>query len=100
MLLHTVFFTLKDSTPAAQKKLVEATRKYLSKHAGTVHFASGTRAEALARPVNDKEFHVALCVCFTDQAAHDRYQEADDHHAFIAECKDNWKQVRVFDAEV
>ena len=45
MLLHTVFFTLKDSTPAAQKKLVEATRKYLSKHAGTVHFASGTRAE-------------------------------------------------------
>ena len=98
MLAHNVYFSLKDSTPEAKQKLVSACRKYLSKHPGTVFFAAGTLAEDLKRPVNDRDFDVALHIVFLDQAAHDHYQDTAAHHQFIAENKAGWKQVRVFDS--
>jgi hypothetical protein len=98
MLAHNVYFALKDNSPAARQRLVAACKKYLSKHPGTVFFAAGVLAEALKREVNDRDFDVGLHVIFTDQAAHDRYQDAPDHLQFIAENKDNWKKVRVFDS--
>lgn len=100
MLAHNVYFALKDSSPAARKKLVEACKKYLAKQPGTVFFAAGTLADELKREVNDRDFDVALHVIFNDQAAHDQYQAAPLHHQFIEECKANWKKVRVFDSLV
>src|ERR1700727_1498421 len=50
---HMVFFTLKDSTPAAKQKMVAACRKYLSGHDGEVYFSAGARAEEMKRDVND-----------------------------------------------
>jgi hypothetical protein len=100
MLAHNVFFSLKDPSPAAQEKLVAACKKYLSGHAGTVFFAAGTLAKDLARPVNDRDFDVALHVVFKDKAAHDQYQKAPAHLKFIKENQANWKKVRVFDSYV
>jgi len=100
MLAHIVFFTLKDSSPEACQRLVEACQKHLSGHPGTVHFSAGTRAEQYARDVNDREFHVALHLVFENSAAHDQYQAAERHQTFIAENKDNWANVRVFDSIV
>jgi hypothetical protein len=98
MLAHNVYFSLKDNSPAARQKLLAACNKYLAKHPGTVFFAAGVLAEALKREVNDREFDVGLHIIFTDQAAHDRYQDAPAQLQFIAENKDNWKKVRVFDS--
>ena len=100
MLAHNVFFALKDNSPEAKKKLVEACKKYLTKHPGEVFFAAGTIAEDLNRPVNDRDFEVALHIVFKDKASHDKYQDAERHKQFIDECKDNWKKVRVFDSVV
>jgi hypothetical protein len=100
MLAHNVFFSLNDPSPAAQEKLVAACKKYLSGHAGTVFFAAGTLAKDLARPVNDRDFDVALHVVFQDKAAHDKYQKAPAHLKFIEENQANWKKVRVFDSYV
>jgi Stress responsive A/B Barrel Domain len=50
--------------------------------------------------VNDKDFDVALHIVFSDNAAHDKYQDAERHKQFIAEQKANWKSVRVFDSLV
>jgi quinol monooxygenase YgiN len=100
LLSHDVFFTLKDNSAAARQKLVEACKKYLSGHPGTVSFSAGSRAEDLARDVNDKDFDVALHLVFKDKAAHDAYQDAPRHKQFIEENKDNWKKVRVFDSYV
>ncbi len=99
-LAHNVFFTLQDNSPEAKNKLVEACKKYLSNHPGTVFFACGTLAEELQRDVNDRDFDVALHLIFQNQAAHDAYQEADRHNQFIEENKENWKSVRVFDSLV
>jgi hypothetical protein len=100
MLAHNVYFSLKDSSPAARERLVAACQKYLSNHPGTVFFAAGVLAEALKREVNDRDFDVGLHIVFTDQDAHDRYQDAPAHHQFVAENKDGWKKVRVFDSVV
>ena len=100
MLAHNVYFSMHDNSPAGKKKLVDACKKYLAGHPGTVFFAAGTLAEGLDRSVNDLDFDVALHLVFKDQAAHDAYQEAPAHHKFIEECKANWKKVRVFDSEV
>lgn len=100
MLAHMVFFTLKDDSPAAVERLIAGCRRELSGHEGEVFFAAGARAVEFARTVNDDQFHVALCVVFTDKTAHDAYQAHPRHAQFIAEHSSNWRQVRVFDAYV
>ncbi len=100
MLAHNVYFALKDNSTAAKEKLTAACKRYLSQHPGTIFFAAGVLAEDLKREVNDRDFDVALHVIFDSKEAHDRYQEAALHKQFIAENKENWKKVRVFDSVV
>jgi hypothetical protein len=100
MLAHNVYFTLNDNSAAAIESLIAACKKFLRGHSGTVFFAVGTLIPELDRPINDRDFDVALQVVFENLAAHDEYQKDDRHLAFIAENKANWKKVRVFDANV
>lgn len=98
LIVHNVYFTLNDSTPAHREALLAACRKYLVKHPGVVYFACGTVSD-LNRPVNDRNFDVGLLVVFRDRAAHDAYQVSADHVKFIEENRATWKQVRVFDSD-
>ncbi len=100
MLAHMVYFTLKDRSAEAIEALVASCHKYLSGHPGTVLFAAGVLTPDLAREVNDRDFDVALQLVFENRAAHDAYQTAARHQAFIAENKPTWARVRVFDADV
>ena len=100
MLAHNVYFSLHDPSETAVNGLVAACQKYLKEHEGVVFFAAGTLNPDLARPVNDRDFDVALHVIFDSRAAHDRYQQHADHLAFIEENRENWRQVRVFDSDV
>jgi hypothetical protein len=97
-LAHMVYFKLKDSSPAAKEKLVEACQKYLSGHEGAVAFAVGVLAEDLKREVNDRDFDVSLHLVFENKAAHDTYATHPRHQQFIEENKANWDKVRVFDS--
>src|SRR5438094_7679644 len=100
MIVHNVYFSLKDNSAAAKEKLIAACKKHLTKHPGEVFFAAGTLAGELNRPVNDRDFDVALHIVFQDRKAHDEYQDAPRHQQFIDENKENWKKVRVFDSLV
>jgi hypothetical protein len=97
---HNVYFSLKDNSAAARRKLIAACKNYLSGHPGAVFFAAGVLAEECDRPVNDRDFDVGLHVIFEDTASHDAYQKAERHLKFMEENKDNWKAVRVFDSYV
>jgi hypothetical protein len=99
-LAHDVYFTLNDASPEARQQLVEACRRYLSGHEGTVFFAAGTRATEMERDVNDQAYDVSLHLFFSGEAAHDAYQEHPRHKEFIEKMKSNWKTVRVFDSWV
>jgi hypothetical protein len=98
MLVHNVYFSLKEPSEPARARLLNACRQYLASHPGIVFFGCGTLAEELRRPVNDRDFDVGLHVIFENQAAHDRYQVHPLHLQFIAENKDTWRHVRVFDS--
>lgn len=98
LLVHNVYFKLKDRTPAARQRLVEACRRYLPGHDGIVFFACGGLAEELNREVNDRDWDVGLTIVFRDQAAHDVYQDSGPHQQFIDENEADWAQVRVFDS--
>ena len=97
---HSVYFTLKEQTPEMRDRLVAACHKYLTDHPGTVHFSAGSRATEYQRPVNDQDFDVALVTVFASEADHEKYQVSERHLQFIAEQKETWAQVRVFDALV
>ena len=97
---HSVYFTLKEQTPEMRDRLVAACHQYLTKHPGTIHFSAGSRATDYQRPVNDQEFDVALVTIFASEADHEKYQVSQRHQQFIAEQKETWAQVRVFDALV
>ena len=98
LLVHNVYFTLKDSNDANRQKLVAACDKYLSDHPGTVLYCAGTVSD-LDRSVNDRDWDVGLHVIFKDRASHDAYQTAPKHLKFIEENKDTWAKVRVFDTD-
>ncbi|QDT37085.1 Dabb family protein [Stratiformator vulcanicus] len=97
MIVHDVYFTLKDDSAQEQQRLVDACKKYLQDHPGVVFFAAGLRVPDFKREVNDQNFHVGLHVIFDSRKAHDDYQVAPKHLQFIEECKGNWDKVRVFD---
>lgn len=99
-LAHMVYFQLTESSPEARKKLVDACKKYLSNHPGTVYFSAGVLADEYKREVNVRDFDVALHLVFQNKGAHDQYQDAPRHKQFIDENKAGWKAVRVFDAFV
>ncbi|UCD50076.1 MAG: Dabb family protein [Phycisphaerales bacterium] len=99
-LAHDVYFTLHDNSPAAKAALVQACEKYLRDHPGVTFFAAGQLVEAHARDVNVRDWDVGLHIVFQDKASHDLYQEAEAHHQFIEENRENWKTVRVFDTYV
>lgn len=98
LLVHNVYFTLKNGAAENRKKLLQAIGKYLTGHPGTVFFASGLVEDSLQRPVNDRNFDVGLHIIFASKADHDVYQVHPRHLQFIEENKADWKQVRVFDS--
>jgi hypothetical protein len=100
MIGHMVYFKLKSSSPENKQKLVDACKKYLSEHDGTVFFSAGVTGDAFKRDVNDRDWDVALHLVFLDKAAHDKYQDHPEHLKFIEENKDSWAKVRVFDSEL
>lgn len=100
LLGHMVYFKLKESSPASIQNLISDCKKYLTGHPGIVFFGVGTVAPDLDRPVNDRDFDVALQVVFDSRTSHDVYQQAPRHLEFVHANKETWAKVRVFDAEI
>jgi hypothetical protein len=99
-LAHIVFFTLTDASAEKVQALIDACNEYLSGHPGTVYFSAATLNPDLARPVNDRDYQVALHVVFDSREAHDAYQVEPRHLKFIEDQKYNWAKVRVFDSDI
>ena len=99
-LVHMVYFTLTDNSPAAIQKLVDSCHKYLSNHEGVIYFAVGTLVNDLTRDVNVTDFDASLHMVFQNRSAHDKYQVHPRHLEFLKENKPSFKKVRVFDSTV
>ncbi len=100
MLVHNVYFTLKDSSDKAIENLIDECHTYLSDLPGLVDFSAGRLVPENNREVNVTDFHIGLHVIFSGKSFHDQYQDAKEHNIFVERNKDNWTQVRVFDTYI
>jgi len=99
MLIHTVYFWLRkdlDGDKYTEFRLSLETMRGI-KHAEAMYI--GTPAKTAKRPVVDTSYDFALTVIVKDIAAHDAYQEDPLHQAFIANNKELWKRVKIYDAD-
>jgi hypothetical protein len=96
-LIHNVFFTLKDHSKESRQKFLEAAKKYLTGHEGTVYFVCGVVAEDVSEPVSVKDFDVALHLVFASKEAEAKYIKDPRHVEFVEKCKESFAKVHVFD---
>lgn len=99
MLVHTVLFNL---TPGMSDEQVAAFEKDLAT-LGTIDVAKacyiGKVADTEKRPVVVTDWDYMLTVILENVADHDIYQDHPIHHAFIANQKQYFGKVRVFDGQ-
>lgn len=91
MIMHSTYFKLKDGSSAdTRESYMGACREYLSTSKGMTSFWVGERAEEMQRPVNDRDFDVAMHQVFQNKQAFQRYNGEDPgHEQFVMEV-DRW----------
>jgi hypothetical protein len=95
--IHIVFFYLAEGADAdAAQKIAAGCQTHLPGIPGVLRLDVGYPA-GTPRPVVDNSYGVALHVEFADQAGHDIYQDHPSHLQFIAENKQYWSRVQVYD---
>lgn len=95
---HVVYFWLKNPDDASDRAKFEKSLKTFldsSKFAKTNFIGTPPKA---VRDVVDDSFTYALIVTFESAEAQEGYQNEEVHLNFIAECKDLWNKVIVYDA--
>jgi hypothetical protein len=97
-LAHMVFFSLKERTKEARDTFLASCQKYLTGHDGVTYFSVGTIAEDAPEPVSVLDFDVALHVVFENKDAKAKYLKSTRHDSFVAENKEKFAKVRVFDS--
>jgi Stress responsive A/B Barrel Domain len=98
MLIHTVFFWLKDSAPLGEReRLVEGCMALLGKIPTVRHIWAGPPASTPKREVIDDTYDIGLTVVLDDIPAHDLYQQHSLHKDFIARHKEHWEKVQIYD---
>ncbi|SHI37022.1 Dabb family protein [Aquimarina spongiae] len=98
-LVHTVLFWLNNPDNREERKTFEKGVKELldgCEFITSSHF--GTPANTEKRPVVDASFTYCVVITFASKEAHDNYQVAPIHKKFIAENKDLWNKVLVYDS--
>lgn len=99
MLVHTVLFNLVPGMSAAEKAGFEKDLNALATIPVAKHCYIGTVAETEKRPVVQTDWDYMLTVIVDDVAAHDAYQSHPTHLAFVANQKQFFQQIRVFDGD-
>ena len=99
MLVHSVYFWLKDELGAADRAAFDSGVRSLLKIKSIEAAYIGVPASTQRRPVVDSSYSVGLTIIFKDGAAHDRYQIDPIHLAFVDSCKHLWSRVQIYDSE-
>lgn len=97
MLTHTVLFWLNPETTPERRAQFESDLRALAAIPGSRRAIIGRPSSTGQRPVVDHSYDYALELDFDDVATHDLYQDAPAHHEFIANSREIWAKVQVFD---
>jgi hypothetical protein len=97
MLVHTVFFWLKEKDNAEAQAALAAGLKALATIDLIAQAYVGTPAET-RRPVIDHTYDFSITFVFATEADQTAYQTHPDHLVFIDQCAHLWDRVVVYDA--
>ena len=97
MLIHSVYFWLKDELSSGEMDEFRAGLETLKKIEVARDVQIGTPAETAPRPVLDASYDAGLVVLLDDVAAHDAYQAHPLHQAFLEKFASYWRKVLVYD---
>ena len=99
MLVHSVFFTLKESISEEDRATFINQVGLLANIETVDSFHIGTPAATPDRPVIQKNYDVALTVILKSLKDHDIYQDHQIHLDFIANNNHLWKNVVIYDVD-
>lgn len=99
MLVHSVYFWLKDELCDAKKQAFYEGLLELSKIPTVVHLFVGRPASTEKRPVIDDSYTFGIVVVFNDIEGHNAYQIHTIHKNFLSEFSSYWDKVLVYDFE-
>lgn len=99
MLVHTVLFWLNKDLDGPAKTDFRIALETLKSIEDAEAVYIGVPAPTAERPVLDTSYDFCLTCIFKSVADHDRYQDHEIHHKFIAENKAKFKRVKVYDAQ-
>jgi hypothetical protein len=99
MLIHTVFFWLKDDLDDADRSLFFRGVEQLGAITSVEDNFIGTPANTTKRPVVDDSYDCSLTVVLKGLKEHDAYQVDPIHLYFIKNYAHLWKKVQIFDAD-
>jgi hypothetical protein len=91
-----VFFWLNETASVAERESFEIELDKLTRDAEVLERRGGKPAST-NRDVIDSSYDYGISLCFTDLAAHDRYQAGQVHLDFLEKCLPLWKRVQVYD---
>jgi hypothetical protein len=97
MFVHAVYFWLRPDLTSEQQAQFKAGLESLRSIEEVQTSYIGVPAPT-DRPVIERGYSRALVLVFSDQAAHDAYQEHPVHDRFRKECSSFWTTVRIFDS--
>jgi hypothetical protein len=97
LFVHHVFFWLKKPVSAEARAKFEKALKDLVTVETIVHYHLGVPAPT-SREVIDTSYSYSLLTLFKDKKGQDTYQDHPTHLRFVADCKDLWEKVVVYDS--
>jgi hypothetical protein len=96
MLVHSVYFWLKDGLSSEEKQSFEKGLKSLSAIESVKDIFIGDPAST-NRPVIDRSYSYGLVVIFENIEGHDLYQAHPLHKAFLELYSSYWNRVLIYD---
>lgn len=99
MLVHSVYFFLKETVSDSEKAEFRSSVESLAKIDAVHTFYLGTPAATPDRPIIEKGYAIAMTILFQSMEDHDIYQKHTIHQEFIQKNKRLWKKVVIYDAD-
>ena len=96
MLIHTVFFWLKNPDNTTDHQALKAGLEQLRKISEIKQSWVGVPANT-DRVVIDSSYNLSLTFVFENPTDQDTYQTHPDHLTFVANCSPLWGRVQVYD---
>ena len=100
MIIHHVFFWLKDPSAAENRKKLMEGLSTLEDIKTVRKLLIGIPAATENRTVVDSSYHVSELLIFDDLEGQKTYQDDPIHKKFVENCSALWEKVVVYDMEV